>query len=192
VAAILRPGDLLVGHIDAKRDIEALRSPGVFAISLVRDLRNALASLYRFKQSVVVPIDAGDRAWRRAHEADRFIAFLAFHASRDVEFAKAVTMTILNERGACRVRFEDLVSGHVGAEFGDQLEGLQSGLSTRLESALKARLGAKTPTYSGALSDWRTIWDDRAEQFFVDSGLQDLNAELGYEGAKPPMASNLV
>ncbi len=184
LAAILQPGDLLVGHIDANRDIEAFRSSGVFGISLVRDLRNALASLYRFKLSVVAPIDTGDRAWRQAHEADRFISFLAFHASRDVEFTKAVTEAIRNERDACRVRFEDIVSGLAGAEFGDRLERLQSGLSARLESALKARLRTKTPTYSGALSDWRTIWDDRAEQFFVDSGLQDLNAELGYERRK--------
>jgi len=37
-------------------------------------------------------------------------------------------------------------------------------------------------TYSGSLSQWEAFWNDEVEEFFIKSGLYDVNKTLGYEG----------
>jgi hypothetical protein len=114
LAAILNPGDIVVGHIATLADVDVLRAVGVFDIAMIRNLRNVLVSMFQFKLDKVVPTSPGDALWRKADPRDRFVSFLAFHSDKDLDFVKTVARSILADPRAFRVRFEDMLAGAPG------------------------------------------------------------------------------
>jgi hypothetical protein len=176
----LNPGDIVVGHIAALDDVNVLRAVGVFDIAMIRDLRNVLVSLFQFKLDKVIPTGPGDALWREADPRDRFVSFLAFHSDKDMEFVKSVAQSILTDPRACRVRFEDMLAGVLDGPLRDRLASIEDNLPGRFAEALGMKRCTSNPTFSGKLAEWRNVWDDRVDRFFRESGLQDLNARLGY------------
>ena len=75
LAAILKPGDVVVGHIDSVAEVDYLRTHGLFDVSLVRDLRNVIVSMYNFKLRKIAPTNLGDESWRCVAGAERFSAY---------------------------------------------------------------------------------------------------------------------
>ncbi len=181
VAAILKPGDLVTGHIGPLDEVEALRARNVMVLSMVRNLRNVLVSLCNFKLQKVRPTSLGDRLWREVADAERFTSFLAFYAEKDIEFIKYMATQFLRDPQARRVRFEDMLDGRVSTELAARLDAASPGLSMRFSSAVEKRVRTQNSTYSGHLANWRSVWNDAAERFFEESGLRDLNVALGYE-----------
>ena len=131
-----------------------------------------IVSLCNFKLRKVAPVSFGDRVWRQVAEAERFTAFLAFYADKDIEFVKSVARAVLDESSACIVRFEDMLEGSVRGAFRDRLDALISASPAASRAVLRAKLRTSNPTYSGRTADWRTVWDDRAERFFDELGLR--------------------
>ncbi len=181
IAATLQRGDLIVGHVHSIDEVNAIRSNGVLDISLVRNLKDTLISLYNFKIQKVEPTDIADTLWRSLDEKSRFLAFLIHYYDRDIADIRATALSFIEDRNSRLVRYEDMVEGIVKENLQCWLNDIESELSARFASALQAKLHTPNPTFSGKAADRRAVWNEGAQAFFAQSGLQDLNVSLGYE-----------
>jgi hypothetical protein len=170
VAHLLRPGGLVVGHVDDNAQLDECAKAGVTVLNCVRDLRAVLVSLYHFKRGKVAAISPADTAWRSLAPVPGFIAFLCCFADRDIAHIRRMAEIIL-ERGEPVIRFEDALAGQVP----EVLPGFS------LNEALRAARNQATSTYSGRNRDDAAFWSPAAVAFFAESGLQALNERLGYE-----------
>ncbi|HEY8965532.1 MAG TPA: hypothetical protein VIM58_03755 [Candidatus Methylacidiphilales bacterium] len=181
VAATLRNGQMAVGHLARSEGVEAIEALGVVVVRCVRDLRDVLASLYRFKLGKVHPVGPHDLAWRRAAEAERFDRFLHAYLEDDVRFVGGMAESLLRAAPESLVRYEELETGKLPVPWREKFEGIAPGLSGLVEAALAASRDSRTPTYSGKRSQWRDHWTPQTEAFFEKTGLRELNRRLGYE-----------
>ena len=182
LSSILSAGDLIVGHVDDRNDVAKFRSKGAVEIKLVRNLRDVLVSLYRFKLDKVEAHEIGEATWREIGTSDRFIAFLSYYDLKgDIGFLRQMAESLLVTTDLNLLRFEDIVQQTLPDHFLGWLETVEVGLAGNCASALRNVLDKMTPTFSGSRSNWQKFWDDRAERFFEKSGFKDLNARLGYE-----------
>jgi hypothetical protein len=136
---------------------------------------------YRLKLNKVKSLSSADAAWRSMAEGERFLGFLTYFAERDVLSIKKMAELIIHDEDKVLVRYEDLLSGQIGEGLHAKLAKMSSELPERLVRALHSRINTPNPTYSPHHSDWQRVWDERAEAFFVGSGLKQLNNQLGYE-----------
>lgn len=164
-----------VGHVEHSDVIEQARNQGVFVITLVRDLRAVLQSLFHFKRSRVNH-RLSDRVWREAPDNIQFYAFLHYFYTRDIDHIAKVAECILDNPGDICLRYERL--SVCTPEQLSAFDKLRAGFSSNLCAALRHRYGRASPTLSQSLQP--TLWNDDAEQFFAASGLADLNRRLGY------------
>ncbi len=169
VAALLQPGDVVVGHIEDHGQLNAVKNAGVRILHLARDLREILVSLYHFKKDRVAPVSPSDAAWRELPPEASFIAFLCYFENRDIGHIAAIAATIL-DRPEPVLHYTHAINGIVPYEL--EYPGLGE--------ALRATRGQPTSTlsqrYRGA-----TLWSTAAEEFFSASGLKFLNQRLGYD-----------
>ena len=172
VAALVRPGQFIVGHLERNWRTESVLAD--FArIIVVRKPRDCLASFMRFEAKRLradPQRNPNARAWLT--EPDPMFGFL-----RDVgpDFFELATGIFWWLDQACVVRFEDLV-GDYGREA--QLSAFARiaatvGVSPQPE-AIPATINARTPTYSGKRTDWETYWTDAAERQYIKLGGEDL------------------
>lgn len=168
VAALLRPGDVVVGHIEDHSQLNAVKDAGVRIIHLARDLREVLISLYHFKKDRVAPVSPADTAWRGLPLEASFISFLCCFESRDIRHITEIAKTIL-AREEIVLHYAQAINGVVPPD----LE------YPNLADALLATRGQPTSTLSRR--DCNTaLWSSAAEDFFSASGLRTLNQSLGY------------
>ncbi len=169
VAELLRPGDLVVGHIEDHRQLDAVKNAGVRTLHLARDLREILVSLYHFKKNRVAPVSAADAAWRDLPPEEGFIAFLCYFENRDIGHIAAIATTIL-DRPEPILHYTQAINGIVPSELD----------YPGLGEALRAARGQPTSTLSQRDHD-STLWSTAALEFFSASGLRSLNKHLGYD-----------
>ena len=168
IAHLLRPGEMVVGHVDDHAQLDEAARAGVTLLHAVRDLRDVLVSLYHFKRTKVAPFSPADALWRGLDPQPGFAAFLLHFAERDIAHISRMAEIIL-ARPEPVLRFEDLLHGNVPP--GLPIEGLGQ--------ALRDVQGQPNSTFSGrdrAIS----LWSGTAEEFFAASGLKALNERLGY------------
>ncbi|GAB7218007.1 sulfotransferase domain-containing protein [Dickeya oryzae] len=86
----LPSGNIAVGHIDDADIIKKIRDQkDVILISVIRDLRDILVSMYHFKINKVNDRSIGDTIWKKIkNDKDRFYAFLSFYAETDLMHIK--------------------------------------------------------------------------------------------------------
>jgi len=171
VAALMRPGDVVVGHIDDPARLDEVAGAGVQLLHMVRDLREVLISLYYFKKTRVNPVSPADTAWRTLPPAAGFVAFLCRFEALDIAHIARMAEVILT-RPEPVLRYEDAVRGIVPP-------GLPDALHAGLGAALQEVRGRPTATLSCRNRE-EVLWSDAAEGFFAASGLKALNARLGY------------
>ena len=179
VARLLAPGEVVVGHIELSQVVQQFRDVGVHVISLKRNLRDVLASLYYFKLSRVSPLSLGDETWRTVGKNDKFLAFLSFFADSDIRHIKQMGM-LMAETPNC-LAYEDLLEKkREPVDLLRDILGLDC-QNEELSSVIEAATQKITPTSNPTRSSWHNIWDERAEKFFERSGLKATNISLGYE-----------
>lgn len=189
ITSLLKNGELVVGHIESKEVIYEIKKQDILLIYLVRNLRNVLVSLYRFKYNKVKPNDSipNDYYWRKVtKDKERFKAFLLVYFEYDLSHIKNIASLICeeNERekdNVIIIRFEDLVNLKLGNEIKKKISHIHRDLFKFIEIGLKKALFTKTSTFSGKISNFEELWDDEVEEFFEISGLKKLNQLLGYE-----------
>jgi hypothetical protein len=180
VTALLK-GEHVVGHIEHRSVIEEIRTQNVCVIYVTRNLRDVLASLLRFKLTKVAPKDPVDGFWRDLSRPKQVIAFLLYHHEKDLAHIRALAELMVSDQNAIFLRYEQICAGEIAPETAARLDMMASGISGCLSKAFKNQYGRVNPTYSGRLSQWRDIWDDAVERYFIASGLADLNRALAYE-----------
>ncbi len=180
ITAMLQ-GEQTVGHIEHQWVIDKIRAQRVCVLSVVRNLRNVIASLFRFKQSKVAPTSAIDQYWRELTGSEQIIGFLFHHAERDLAHIRAIADMMQRDSDAILLRYEDMCVGSISPAATERLNAVEPGIAERLCSSLAQQYGHANPTYSGSTSDWTNIWNPDLERYFVTSGLSDLNHSLGYE-----------
>ena len=179
-AAALPLGHLAVGHVEDSKMINQVRKLGIPLIHCVRNLRNVIVSLYRFKRAKVQPIDAPDLYWRKLPESSAFDGFITVLSNRDMAFIADMARLIVQDTEAVTLRYEDLIQGRICQKV--EMLTHDSSILRHIREGLLAKLGHPTSTLSGSeRSDWKSVWTPFAEDFFVQSGLLELNQALGYE-----------
>jgi hypothetical protein len=172
VAHLLRPGDVVVGHLADAAALDEVMRAGVVTLHDIRDLRAVLVSLYYFKRDRVAPRSAADAIWRSLPSESGFIAFLNQFEDKDILHIRRVAETILT-RTEPVLRYENMVMGITPPGVEDVLPGLGV--------ALREACGQPTSTLS-AKNEKVSPWTAAAEAFFQESGLSDLNHQLGFNG----------
>jgi hypothetical protein len=173
VAHLLRPGDVAVGHVMDSAELDEIAGCGVRMLHCVRDLREVLVSLFRFKKARVAPVCEEDAAWRTLDDETGFLQFLNFNMTHDIPFLAQMAAVILI-RSEPVLRFEDALRGQVPADIAALLGG------EPFVQALRVVRGKPTSTYSGSSVHYGRFWSEAAEAVFQSSGLATLNRELGY------------
>lgn len=179
VAAVL-DGQHVVGHIEEQELVERMRGLGVCVLTLVRDLREVVPSLYRFKRTRVAPCDVGDAFWRGLDEPERTAAFLMYHHERDMEHIRTMARMILADKEALVLRYEDLCRGILTPQVAARLDGFLPGLAARLSDALGRHYKKPNPTYTGAICRWREEFTPTMARYFKATGMDAINKDLGY------------
>lgn len=179
VTAMLR-GEHVLGHIAVPDELAKVKGQGVHIIYTIRNLRDVLTSLYRYKLTKVVATNASDRYWRSLEEPARLPAFL-LHFEEEFQHQIRMANVILADSDGIVLRYEDMCNGIVTPQAVPRLDTINPGFSVRLRDALAAKFGSANPTFSGKISNWRDIWNRDVERFFVEAGLADANRALGYE-----------
>ncbi|SDU26408.1 Sulfotransferase domain-containing protein [Verrucomicrobium sp. GAS474] len=187
IAAILHPGQLLVGHLGKEAETERIARLGIKTLPCVRNLRDILVSLYRFKLNKVHPLDIKDALWRKAGDLDRFSLFLDAFRDHDLHFIGDMAATLLAQAEAAHpgvdsfLRYEELENGLLSPFWRKEFENIAPGLAVTIQVALIHTRNTPTPTYSGRRSRWQDHWTPAVEVFFKETGLLELNRRLGYE-----------
>lgn len=169
IAHLMRSGDLAVGHVDNPVQLNEMSQAGVRVMHAIRDLRDVLVSLYRFKRSKVAPTSPADSHWRSLDPQCGFIAFLNRFETLDIALIFRSANTII-ERSEPILRYENIIHGELPAGL-DNFPGL--------DEALREARGQPTSTLSDQ-DDHASPWSDAAEGFFQASGFAVLNERLGY------------
>lgn len=179
VAAILN-NHQAVGHITEQTIINRMHESGVTVLHLIRNLRDVIVSLYKFKLSRVDATGFLDYQWRKFNYADRFMAFLLYHHERDIKHIISIGNSIVNSNSKLIMRFEEITQSKINEEVKNTLDGYSSDMSKKFTLALKIQLNRDNPTYSGQRTDWSEVWNESIEEYFKNSGLFELNKRLGY------------
>lgn len=165
-------GTVAMAHASSPSWIMSAFEAGVRHIHCVRNLRDVMISLYRWKR----------RGSDQPQDLEDFLEFLRTDAEADLILIERCATTILTHGKGRTVRFEDLASperAKCGAVVLTRVFGLP--LEDIHAAVLRAQ-GAETTTYNAVPSDYRSFWDKDIEAFFEQSGLAELNRKLGYSG----------
>jgi hypothetical protein len=179
-AATLGSSSVSVGHVSDVGMLRAASSLGVRRIWSVRNLRDVLVSLFRFKLEKVEPLVADEGYWRDAPEVSRFQRFCDYFKETELRFIFQCAAAAALEDEVPVVRFEDLLHGRIEPPLAGMLNELAPELGKRFQETLGGVLHQRTSTYSGRTSDWTSLWSDKIEKFFRRSGWLGLNRRLGY------------
>lgn len=177
--AILR-GEHVVGHVHDETATARMAANGLVSLPVVRDLRDVLVSMFRFKLRKVAARDRADELWRKAPTESRFLAFLEYFDGTDVELVRRMAIFMADRPPGSLLRFEDLHAGRVDAAAADVLDGVRPGLATAFADSILSCRDVPTSTFSGMRTEHARVWNADAERVFARKGLVELNRALGY------------
>lgn len=166
VAALLRPGEFMVGHVNDLGELNKIKSMGIEIISVVRHPYTQVASMMTFKEKRVKP-KPRDKIWQSMSDLNKFKSFLLTHdTSYWLSFGKTITENFPF------FRYEDLREGKV------RDVGMSDKLLSDLSDGLALAIGKETSTYmSENQQDIRSYFDDpHVKAYFDDVGMSDFAA----------------
>ncbi|WP_257538993.1 hypothetical protein [Sphingobium sp. CFD-1] len=163
-------GTVVMAHASSPSWIVSAFEAGTRHVHCIRNLRDVLISLYRWKR----------RGANCSHDLGDFLEFLRSEAEADLTLVERSATAILSHGKGRTVRFEDLASPE-SAKRGAVVLARAFGLPLEdINAAIARAQGAKTTTYNAVRSDHHTFWNDDVEEFFEHRGLAQLNRKLGY------------
>lgn len=174
-------GQVAVGHVEDVPALERMQQQGTALISVRRNLRDVVVSLFRFKLNRVAATSKLDESWRSLPPEARLPAFLYFMADRDLRHICAMAEALLRRPHAVDLRFEDLMQAQITDAQTEVLNAIRPGLGDAFPALLGQSVGQGSSTFSGERTDISRLWSDEVEQIFDALGLLGLNQRLGYE-----------
>jgi hypothetical protein len=173
-------GRTVVGHLYDPIVLDKIKKQGVHILTIKRNLRDVLVSMYRFKLNKVQPKNELDHCWRTISNENQFLSFLFVFNDPEIELIRNVAIYILESNEDFILSYEEMYEARFNDRLTEKLEVISSGFPAHLEGALKNTLGKSNPTFSGKRTCWRDVWSPDAEHWFEASGLKYLNEKLGY------------
>lgn len=164
-------GTMVLSHATIGDWIERSLDLGVHHIHCIRNLRDVLISLYRWKmRGVQEELTLAD-----------FLSFLEADQSADVALVAKTAQNILAHGLERAVRYEDLTSTNADST-GTRVLARSLGLpENEVAAALACAVNRNTTTYNPIHSDHSQFWSNDLELFFNSSGLADINHALGFQ-----------
>jgi hypothetical protein len=177
-------GQIVVGHVSDVPTIEAFLQHRVIVISVVRDLRSQLVANYIAAKRLGLGKSLFEQACYKMDDKQGILAFYSFHhgaaLESGIDFTKAMLRTVVGGNCDVLLKYEGLRAVDINrAIFRLNNPAVLPFLKT-LFAVLPEVIGRPTPTLSPTQSRWEDFWSDAFQNLFKSSGLEDLNAELGY------------
>lgn len=174
-------GQVIPCHIEYIDKINYFRKNKHLVVSLVRNLRNVLVSLYRFKKDALINKSINDNIWLKCSDNEIHKNFINYYRDKDLSHIILIADMILKDESAIILKYEELVNGGISKENQSKLDLFQKGLSSKLSEQLINLKGRKTMTLTTEnRSDWKSHWTDDFDRFYYSSGMHELNMKLGY------------
>lgn len=175
-------GNISVGHVDHADILNKISNQtDVISLSVIRDLRDILVSLYHFKLHKVKSKSIEDDLWKKiSNEKDRFYAFLSFYANKDLIHIKNTFSIMINSENSILVKYEDMEKGILSIHATEYIDSFESGLAKRIKNSLLSNNRSASPTLSQKRADWHSYWSGDIQNFFEDFGFSALNIQAGY------------
>lgn len=175
-------GNISVGHVDHADILNKISNqPDVISLSVIRDLRDILVSLYNFKLHKVKSKSIEDDLWKKiSNENDRFYAFLSFYANTDLIHIKNTFSIMINNEKSILVKYEDMEKGVLSVKASEYIDSFEVGLTKKIQDSLLLNNRADSPTLSQKRANWRSYWSDDIQDFFEKFGFSALNIQAGY------------
>ena len=177
VAAIPN-GTVVLSHAVNPVWIGAQGVSGLSVIHCIRDLRDVLISLYRWK------IKKGDSANIPAMSID---TYLQEEAGSDIELLRQSAANIIAHGHDNVIRYEELMKRKPSGKLVDTLMRVTNATKSKVEQAIATARNKPAATFTAHHSDFRKVWTDGLQTYFEESGLEALNLQLGYSA----LSSNL-
>lgn len=172
---LLAAGTVSVAHLP---DVGSLSAHGVLVAPVVRDLRDVVISLARFKRWKVRAKSPGARATQTMPADEALLAFMAFAADGELRFLHDVARGIA-EGPDPYLRYESCRRGELPKWFCQRLESIGGvALVDRFEGSMRTALDAQTSTLTPHREP--LAWSPGVEHLFRELGLAEVNAEFGY------------
>ena len=171
--------NVITGHIEYLNLLDEMRENNIHVITLVRDLRDVLLSLYKFKRDTFDTRE-GEGNWKLFSEPERFKKFTDYYHDKDLEHIRGIVTTTLFDPRKVLLHYEDCVKGVIPKREKKILETWKAGLGEQIEQNLKEVVNKKTATLTNVRSNWRIDWNDSFEKYYHSSGMANLNKLLGY------------
>lgn len=133
-AALLRPGEFMVGHIDSPGELQRIQQLGVELLNVVRCPYRQILSMMKFRLQKVKPSEK-DLVWHSLEGSARVKAFVISHP---VDYWLSFSRMLTQEFSA--LRYEDLRTGQATAG------GASEDLTALLSAGLKTAIGKRTST----------------------------------------------
>jgi Sulfotransferase domain len=171
--------NVVTGHIEYLNLLDEMRRDNMRVVTLVRDLRDVLLSLYKFKRDTFdTRLEEGN--WKLSSEPERFKKFTDYYHDKDLEHIRSIVHTTLLDSNKILLLYENCVKGIVPKKEKRHLDVWSPNLGEQIEQALKDVANKKTATLTTSRSNWRTDWNDSFENYYQSSGMANLNKLLGY------------
>lgn len=165
-------GTVILSHTTDGQWINAAEDVGVVHLHCIRNLRDVLVSLYRWKK----------RGTNSDFSTEDFLNFLQADSSSDISLIRQSTQNILEFGLNQAIRYEDLVQGlNASSPSVDILTNALSMPREAVTAAVRRSVGKPTTTFNATRLSHEDFWNDDIERFFIDSGLHSLNQNLGYD-----------
>jgi hypothetical protein len=172
--------NVITGHIEYENILKRMRSNNVHVVTLVRDLRNVLLSLYKFKKNVF-HLNVIEKKWTTYTGNEIFKKFIEFYYDKDLEHIHNIVNTTLLDENKVLMHYENCIKGYIPHEINSKLNNWGKNLGECLSENLIKACDAKTATLTSARSNWSTEWNDTFEEYYQNSGMVKLNKLLGYD-----------
>ena len=175
----IHPGQLVASHIQHTTEIERIISR-FRAIFIRRDLRDAVTSHMRHVEKALTLQYNRDFTFGDS-EQDRLRRYTgSIEAENFVNWAGSIHPWA-NTSSVFQIRYEDLTSiDDLQATVEQLCEFLDVSFSSEILDKIRDLRQHSTVTLSPQRSDFRKFWSDEAEEWYEQSGLQEINKTLGY------------
>jgi hypothetical protein len=172
--------NVITGHIEYMSILDEMRKNNMFVLTLVRDLRNVLLSLFKFKKDVF-ELQEEEKIWATFAGKELFEKFIEFYHDKDLEHIRNIVKMTLFDPKKIIIHYENCVRGFIPNDVTGKLNEWSPDLGNQLAKSFLNTVNKKTATLSPIRSDWKTGWNDVFEKYYHTSGLAQLNKLLGYD-----------
>jgi hypothetical protein len=172
--------NVIMGHIEFQHIIDNIKRNNINVITSIRDLRDVLLSLYKFKRDVF-GLTLEESEWKKTTGTKHFKLFLETYHKKDLLHIRRIARMVIADKNKTVLRYENCIKGIVPKHVKNTINSWSPELGNKIEHALQSQINTKTATLSKVRSNWKTDWNNIFEEYYYNNDMDILNKQLGYE-----------